>query len=367
MTALRMEDLGELLEQREGPCISLYMPTHRKRPDIQQDPIRFKNLLKRADEAARGLATRDASREALLEPARVLLGEPMFWDHASDGMAVFLAPGFSRIYRVPASFRERAIVSDAFHVKPLLPLLSGDGLFYVLALSRNHVRLLHGTRWSVGVLEPEGLPRSLRDALSTVAVPAKSSGSGLGTPMVKADLLRFFRMIDEEIDAYISDTGAPLVLAGIDRYFPIYSEANRYWNLLGEWIKGNPDDLSDAELHERAWKIVEPLFRKEQEAAEKRFSEGGAKSSSDLETVLRAAHHGRIEALFVARDEQRWGAYVPDGEGVVIQHESYEQGDQDLLDLAAAETLRQRGRVFAVETAEAVPAADSPLAAILRY
>jgi hypothetical protein len=41
------------------------------------------------------------------------------------------------------------VVTDRFHIKPLLPLLSGDGRFYVLALSQSEVRLLQGTRYSV--------------------------------------------------------------------------------------------------------------------------------------------------------------------------------------------------------------------------
>jgi len=41
------------------------------------------------------------------------------------------------------------VVSDRFHLKPLLPLLTGDGRFYILALSQNQVRLLQGTRYSV--------------------------------------------------------------------------------------------------------------------------------------------------------------------------------------------------------------------------
>ncbi|MFP5405867.1 MAG: dihydropteroate synthase, partial [Gammaproteobacteria bacterium] len=43
---------GLLLEQREGPCLSLYQPTHRSFPDNQQDPIRFRNLVKAGDYAA---------------------------------------------------------------------------------------------------------------------------------------------------------------------------------------------------------------------------------------------------------------------------------------------------------------------------
>ncbi len=82
--------------------------------------------------------------------------------------------------------------------------------------------------------------------------------------------------------------------------------------------------------------------------------------------MVRAAHHGRVDRLFVARGAQRWGAWIPDGEGSVIQHESYEKGDQDLLDLAAAATLRHRGRVFALEP-EGMPTLDAPASAIFRY
>lgn len=38
------------------------------------------------------------------------------------------------------------MVDDRFHVTPLLPLLAGDGHFFVLALSQNQIGLLEGTR-----------------------------------------------------------------------------------------------------------------------------------------------------------------------------------------------------------------------------
>ncbi len=39
-----------LFESVEPPCLSLYQPTHRTHPDKQQDPIRFRNLLKELEE-----------------------------------------------------------------------------------------------------------------------------------------------------------------------------------------------------------------------------------------------------------------------------------------------------------------------------
>jgi hypothetical protein len=50
-------------------------------------------------------------------------------------------------------------------MKPLLPLLSGDGQFYILALSQNGVRLLQGTRYSVSEVELEDIPGDLAETL----------------------------------------------------------------------------------------------------------------------------------------------------------------------------------------------------------
>jgi len=107
MTALRTEDLETLLAERAGPCVSLYLPTHRTGREMQQDPIRLKNLLRQAEHELEGVAIRGTDAAHLLKPARDLLAESSFWEHASDGLGVFLAPGFARMFRLPVSFQGR--------------------------------------------------------------------------------------------------------------------------------------------------------------------------------------------------------------------------------------------------------------------
>jgi hypothetical protein len=45
-TVLTNELVAELVSSHEPPCPLLYQPTHRRHPDNQQDPIRFRNLVK---------------------------------------------------------------------------------------------------------------------------------------------------------------------------------------------------------------------------------------------------------------------------------------------------------------------------------
>ena len=57
----------ELPTSHDAPCLSLYQPTHRHYPDNQQDPIRFRNLVKTLEQSLR---QKYPKREAqsLLEP-----------------------------------------------------------------------------------------------------------------------------------------------------------------------------------------------------------------------------------------------------------------------------------------------------------
>ncbi len=146
MDILRQKDLQQLIETSGEWCISLYMPTHRVGRAQQQDPIRFKNLVAGAQERLLGYGLRRPEVQALMHPAESLLIDGDFWQHQSDGLAVFLSPGYSQIYRLPSSFDELMSIGNNFHIKPLLPLLSQDGQFYILALSMNKIRLYLGNQ-----------------------------------------------------------------------------------------------------------------------------------------------------------------------------------------------------------------------------
>ena len=48
---LTIESLAELTSVHQPPCLSLYKPTHRRHPENQQNPIRFRNLVKELETA----------------------------------------------------------------------------------------------------------------------------------------------------------------------------------------------------------------------------------------------------------------------------------------------------------------------------
>jgi hypothetical protein len=296
---------------------------------------------------------------------------------------MFVSLDTFRHYRLPVDFKELVVVADRFHIKPLLPLISGDGRFYVLPLSQNQCKLFHGSRYSVVDVDFEAPPETGAN-LFTAKGPEKQfhvhsgksgaqgerasffHGHGTGTTDNKETILRYFREVDRGLHEVLRDEQAPLVLAGVEFLLPMYRQVNTYPYLVEEGVTGNPEALTTEELHDHAWKIVQPHFRKARDRAIAQYRQvaGTKRSSSDVKTIVQSAYYGRVKLLFAAIGLQSWGTFDP-GTNTVHLCDKAGPGDSDLLDFSAIHTLLNGGTVYGVEP-DQVPD-DAPLAAVFRY
>ena len=135
MDLLEKNELKRLIQRGEGPCISIYMPTHRMFPGTKQDPIRFKNLLREAEKRLNEIGIRSVEATKLLKPAKSLIKNGLFWQYQADGLATFISSDLFYYHRLPLKFDELLVVTDRFHIKPLLPLSAmRDGFTFWLSV-----------------------------------------------------------------------------------------------------------------------------------------------------------------------------------------------------------------------------------------
>lgn len=129
MENLTLDQLKGLAQQTANPSISIFLPTHRTGQDTRQAPIRFKNLLRDAEQQFlnSGMGPREVN--ALLKPAQALLDDSPFWWHQYDGLAVFMAADEFHSYRLPFSVEELLIIGSSYYVKPILPLFTNNSSF----------------------------------------------------------------------------------------------------------------------------------------------------------------------------------------------------------------------------------------------
>ncbi len=376
------DDFPGLLQAREGPCLSLYQPTHRKHPDNQQDPIRFKNSVKALEESLRRqYPNRDV--RGLLEPFDALAENAGFWTHALDGLAVLAAPGFFRAYRLQRSVPERVVVADSFHLKPLLRMLQSADRYRVLGLSRNEAKLYEGNRdvldeveWFGGVPRtPAEVTGDERDVERSTRHYGGSAGSARVTRHgtdVKQDAVdreteRFFRAVDRGLlEEHGGHDASPLLLAALPENHHLFRRVSRNPALAGAALYAHPDSMSLDVLRARAWELVQPYYLERLSGLVGAFEAARARhlASGDLADIGNAVAAGRVATLLIDADRVVPGS-LDAQTGAVRFGELGDPATDDLIDDLAEAVLRQGGEVVVVPS-DRMPV-HSGAAATYRY
>ena len=369
--------VAELARYRAHACTSIFLPTHPAGSETRHDPIRLANLLRSAKTAL--IEDQDSSRseaDELLSPVAALLDDRDFWQYQSDGLAIYVGPGWFLTLRVPFPLPEDVFAGIAFRVRPLLGLIAGDGHFFVLALSQNEVRLFEGTRLTLVELPRGPIPGSMAEALAhedreahlqvrSGGLAGMFHGHGVGDEVDEQALERYFRAVDRGLSTRVGSDRRPLVLAAVTYYLPIFRSVATHEPILDDCIAGNPEGKLPRDLHQRGWEIVTPVFASARRSAEERLHKAIASDRAAVGTanVVTAALAGRVATLFLADADPCWGR--SDGGRTVEIHEVRQPGDEDLLETAAGAVLGAEGVVF-TDAADVVPA-QAQAAAHLRW
>ncbi len=369
-----------LLDQKDSPSISLYQPTHRHIPQNQQDPIRFKNLVKSLEES---LTSKYSKRDVqpLMESISTLADDRSFWNQTLDGLAIFLSKDTFLVYHLQRPVPELAIVSDSFHIKPLMRIFQSADRYQVLCLTRKDIKLLEGNRDSLDEVElsPE-VPRTITDALGEEYSDPHltvSSYGGLGKGMyhgqgskkdeVKGDTERFFRVVDKAIwEHHSKPSGLPLLLVALPEYHSLFREISRNSHLLDEGLKTNPDSYDLEGLRKLSWEVIGPIYEKRLQGfvSDYQAAQNRGLATDRMDDVAMAALQGQIEVLLVEAEKQLPGKLMRDT-GRVEQRDLSDPDTDDLLDDLAEMVLKTKGEVVIVP-GEAMPT-ETGLAATLRF
>ncbi len=364
-TLQSLDELMPLMHRHVGICVSIYMPTARKGMETQQNQIRYKNMLRQAEERLAGSDLRPSEVKEFLAPAQEFISDELFWRNQKDGLALFLSQDSFNYFKIPQSFEELVVVSERFHFKPLIGFLSNDVDFYILAVSQNNIRLFECSRYQKKEVKLAGIPLSLQEALNLDDFE-KRLQLHTGSEDTKALVLKFFQQIERGLREHFRKKGALLVFAGVEYLFPIYREATTYPHLLDNGIFGNPETLTAEELHEQAWSFIEPIAEEKKEGAIARYHQnaGTGLTSGELKEIVRSSYHGRVAVLFVPVGVQQWGNFNRSSNEVTLTGTT-DASDEDLFDFAAIQTLLNGGIVYTLAP-EQIPGGE-PIAAVFRY
>lgn len=381
MDSLENDYAAGLLDAHEPPCISLYQPTHRHLPENEQDPIRFRNLIKALEESLRQkYATHEI--QPLLEPFLALADAHDFWNHTLDGLAVLGAPGMFRVYRLRRPVAELVVVADSFHTKPLMRILQSADRYQILGLSRQEIKLFEGNRDALDEIEPDRrVPRTMIEALGEeltephltvrsyggVGGPRMYHGQGGKKDEVDIDAERFFRAVDRGVlEHHSRPSDLPLLLAALPENQSIFRRVSHNPFLVAEGVNIHPDALPIDALRDLAWRVVEPQYLARLAELVEKFEGARSKGlgADELAQVVKAAEAGRVATLLIEADREVPGR-IDAATGQIEFDNLANPGVDDVLDDLGALVLKKGGYIVIVP-AERMPT-ETGIAAIYRY
>lgn len=384
MRQVTTDQLTRLFAVQTSPCISLYLPTHRFHPDNQQDPIRYRNLLRDVEAS---LLAKYPQREVQtrLEQFRALVNVTAFWNHRTDGLAILSSPETFEIFELQRTVAELVVVADSFHIKPLLRVLQATDRYQVLGINRHEVKLYEGNRDALDEVElGAGVPETIEEALgdeltephSTVASYGKGAGPGAlamhhghghKKDEVEIDNDRFFRAIDRAIlEHHSRPSGLPLILAALPEHHSLFHKVSHNPFLIEEGIQLDPQSISAERLSAEAWRVIEPQHRQRISTLVDNFKQAHSKQqgTSELTEVAQALFMGRVATLMIEADRQIAGKLDPTSGKLEFGDLHHPEVD-DVLDDFAELALKMDGQVMLL-AADEMPTTTG-VAAIYRF
>lgn len=379
------KELLQLADMHNTHCVSIFIPTHRAGEETLQgkDALNLKNQLKEIKSKLEIKGMNASEIEIFTKPINELVNNKEFWRHQSDGLAIFLSDNVFHKYTIPVYFEEFNYLSNEFYLKPLIPLFNGDGVFYLLTLKKDEVKLYEGTRHSITeIVVNDLIPSRLEDRVGydyeqkSLQFRTQQGNKGAGLfhghgdhdSNEKKELMEYFRAIDKGLMKLLhDDQHPPLIICSLDFYFSIYQEVNTYQNLSSQYISGNPGDKDIILLHEEAWELIQPYFNKVKLEKLDKFSAlaGTGKTSSDINELFKAAFEGKVDTLFLENRTDIFGTYHPATQEVKIE-DVHNSQNVSLMNLLAIKVLENRGTVYLIEKDD-MPVKSAKINGLFRY
>jgi hypothetical protein len=120
------------------------------------DPIVFKNLIREIENFLKQKYQKN-DLSYIMKPFYQIEEEKGFWSNTLGGLTIFANPNKCIVYKLFKPVQELAIVSDSFHIKPLIRIFQSVDKYHLLDLSHKDFTLYEGNRYGFEKIEMESV------------------------------------------------------------------------------------------------------------------------------------------------------------------------------------------------------------------
>lgn len=345
---MQKEKLAALASERNNPCVTISMATHRTHPDNAQDVIGLKNLIHEAQERVIAEFGKRPVSE-LLEKLEGLEKE-IDVNHNLDSLHLFLSNTTSEIIRSPLHVEKNSVqIADHFAVRPLIKAFNRTEEYLILLLSQSGVKLLNALN--------DGIVQEVRndDFPFNQSQHYLTSGDKLSDGKQVDNMVReFLNTVDKAVQRVHLETGQHcVVVCTEDNYSRLMQVADKPSAYYG-YVSINYNDTANHTIAAQAWELVSSLQHQRRADAieEMQQAVGQGKVLTDLTEIFKAAKEGRGDLLITHNDYSQAVKMTGEFSFDLAEDVTEPEVTDDIVSDIAWEVMSKKGRAIFTEQAE---------------
>ena len=339
---MKIETIMELALEKNSPCVTISLNTHRTHPSNANDIILLKNLCKEAEERLiEEFGKKPIS--SLLDkldqiPGRINVNSNL------DSLQIFLSNETSKIVKsIWKTQSDNVHISDTYDVRNLIKDYNRSEEYFILLLTQGGVKLFNAMNDNI---VEEIINEDFPFAQNQNQLAGKNKLGYAKQP----DILihEYFNKVDKAVMKIHNQT---------DFYFVVISTEDNFAHL--KQIAKNPDvyighaiidnkNTSNRNIISQSWEIVKGMQTKRRTEAisEMKDAISSGKVLTDLQEIYRAAKEGRGDLLITHNDFCQ--AVKMKGEFTFELTDNVEQANviDDITSDIAWEVISKKGRAI---------------------
>jgi hypothetical protein len=295
---MRRKEIERLQSIQGFPALTITLPTYTVAPEVQQNPIRLKNLVNEAKTLL------DAHNGELNGAGDVLLSrltevvDGLETTDFQEGLAIFVHAEFAGAYPVPFALPERVVLDDSFLTRDVVRARLQRVRYWVVTLSDN-ARVFVGSNEKVEKRDESDMPVNDRERSEDPSIPgARESGH---ESLVDEENRQFNRRVDDRLTALLQEEELPVVVLGVTRNLAFFREVTANEKAIAGTAEGNYDHASADEIAAVAWEALQPYLEQQQSANDEQWENAVSAGLfiTGIEAIWEAAFDGRGDVLLV--------------------------------------------------------------------
>jgi hypothetical protein len=336
------EQLQKLATEKNTPCVSISLNTHRTHPDNTHDVVLLKNLLKEAEE--RVIAEFGKRPVASLLDKISKVATEIDINYNLDSLHIFLSNDTKEIVKSTWDTSNQGVhISDSFALRSVIKSYNRSENYLVMLLSQSGVHLFEAVNDGI-------LHEILTDQFPFTENQHYNTNHDKSTDSKHLDNLvrEFLNKVDKALVKVHLETNLNcVVICTEDNYSRLQQVTDKASMYLG-YAAVNYNQTKPHQIVKQSWEIVKALQseRRTKAIGEMKEAVANGKVLTDLQDIYRAAIDGLGELLIVHQDFKQAVMMKDERSFDLIDDGTTPNSIDDITSNIAWEVLSKKGKVF---------------------